>query len=157
MIPVAASTRRRSTALSRMILAWYSTLAAVGTTSISAAMYSIPPARSRSPRRLSSSRRVTGSMTSPRSVRDSIDRNNMRWPAYSPPPDRSAVEEASGDTDVIPGWSLPVGVSQQRGRVIRDAHGDATEPVDLIAERAEGLFGVEQTLRGRPAHGQNDF
>src|SRR6266446_5224293 len=76
-------------------------------------------------------------------------------PAYSP--DRSAVEEASGDTDVIPGWSLPVGVSQQRGRVIRDDHGDAAEPVDLIAECAEGLFGVEQTLRGRPAHGQNDF
>src|SRR6266542_3053406 len=45
MIPVAASTRRRSTALSRTILAWWSTFAAVGTTSISAAMYSIAPAQ----------------------------------------------------------------------------------------------------------------
>src|SRR5256885_12258331 len=68
-------------------------------------------------------------------------------PAHSPPPPRSVVEEASGDTDVIPGWSLPVGVAQQRGRMVGHDHGNATEPVNLIAEGAKRLLGAEQALR----------
>src|SRR5438093_899020 len=59
MMDVAASMRRRCTALSRTMRQWYSMFAAVGTTSMSAPMYSMPPARSRSPRRPSSSRSVT--------------------------------------------------------------------------------------------------
>src|SRR6266511_1883384 len=72
-------------------------------------------------------------------------------PAYG-----SVVEEAGGDTDVIPGWSLPGGVAQQRGRMVGHDHGDAAEAVHLIPERAYRLFGAEQALRRRPAHRQND-
>src|SRR5437867_653156 len=46
MIAVAASISRRKTALSRTIFAWYSTFAAVGTTSMSPPRYSMPGERS---------------------------------------------------------------------------------------------------------------
>src|SRR5438874_4686046 len=164
-------------------------LAAVGTTSFSAAMYSMPPARSRSPRRASSSRNVTGSMTSPRSVRDIIERNSRRcpsrwnivssrisaalsaasWSSIMAPrtacsasllhgvcrPANSVVEDASGDTDVIPGWSLPMRVTQQGRRVIGHHDRNAAEAMDLVAERSERLFGVEQRLCRCPTHRLN--
>src|SRR5204863_7253745 len=75
-------------------------------------------------------------------------------PAYSLA--LSAVEEASGDTDVIPGWSLPVGVSEQGRRMIGHDDGNAAEPMNLIAEGTERLLGIEQALGGRPSHGQDD-
>src|SRR5881394_146710 len=69
----------------------------------------------------------------------------------------SAVEEASGDTDVIPGWSLPVGVPEQRRRVIGHYDGNAAEPMNLIAQGTERLLGIEQALDGGPSHGKYDF
>src|SRR5437899_2901169 len=74
-------------------------------------------------------------------------------PAYSA--ERSVGEEASGDTDVIPGWSLPVGVTQQGRRVVGHHQRNPAEPVNVIAQRAERLLGIEQRLRRRPAHRQN--
>src|SRR5918996_2865120 len=72
-------------------------------------------------------------------------------PAYS----RSAVEDAAGDTDVIPGRSLPFGVAQQRGGVVRDDHRNPAEPVHPVPQCAERLLGVEKRLgRGAP-HGEN--
>src|SRR6266576_5285193 len=63
-------------------------------------------------------------------------------PAYS-----RSVEEAAGDTDVIPGRSLPVGVSQQGCRMIGNDEGSPAEPVHLVPQRPERLLRVEQGLR----------
>src|SRR6058998_1080473 len=68
---------------------------------------------------------------------------------------RSAVEETAGDTDVIPGRSLPVGVAQQRSGVVRDDYGNTPEPVHAIAERAQRLLGVEYGLRRGVPHRQD--
>src|SRR6266852_6168022 len=159
MIDVAASISRRSTALSRTMRAWYSTFAAVGTTSISPPKYSIPPARSRSPRRSSSSRSVTGSITSPRSVSATIAPStacsaSLLHGIWRPASSRSA-DKTAGDADVIPGRFLPVGVPEQGGRMVGNDNRDPAEPVDLIPQGAERLLGVEQGLRGRAAHGEN--
>src|SRR5712691_6210899 len=71
-------------------------------------------------------------------------------PAYS-----RSVEEAAGDTDVIPGRSRPVVVPQQGGWMIGNDDGSPAEPVHLVAQRREGLLRVEQGLRCRPSHGED--
>src|SRR6266498_4591131 len=65
---------------------------------------------------------------------------------------RSAVEETAGDTDVIPGRSLPVRVAQQRGGVIGDDHRNPPEPVHAVAERPERLLRVQHGLRRGVPH-----
>src|SRR2546425_3938648 len=74
--------------------------------------------------------------------------------AWRPAKSRS-VEETAGDADVIPGRLLPIGVPEQGGRMVRNDNRDAPEPVDLVAERAQRLFGVEQRLRRGAAHREN--
>src|SRR5712691_9648138 len=74
--------------------------------------------------------------------------------AWRPANSRSD-EETAGDTDVIPGRLLPVGVPEQGGRMVCNDNRDATEPVHLAAERAQRLLGVEQRLRRGAAHGEN--
>src|SRR6185503_1733437 len=69
--------------------------------------------------------------------------------------DRSAVEDTAGDADVIPGWSLPVGVTKQSGRVIRDDHRNPAEPVHQISHCAQRLLGVEHRLCRGPTHREN--
>src|ERR1041385_533497 len=66
--------------------------------------------------------------------------------------DVRSVDETAGDADVIPGRFLPVRVPEQGRRMVRNDNGNAPEPVDLVAERAQRLFGVEYGLRRRPAH-----
>src|SRR5688572_14431641 len=66
---------------SRTMRAWYSTLAAVGTTSRRCDRYSLPPEASSSPRSASSSARVRTSTTTPRSLRATIARKIRRWPS----------------------------------------------------------------------------
>src|SRR5216117_1997692 len=68
--------------------------------------------------------------------------------AWRPASSRSG-EETVGGADVIPGRPLPMGVSEQGGRVVCDDDRDAPEPVHPVAERPEGLLGVEQRLRRR--------
>src|SRR6266566_5045196 len=119
--------------------------AAVGTTSISAPMYSIPPARSRSPRRTSSSRSVAPSTACSASLLHG---------AWRPANSRSG-EETAGDADVIPGRFLPIGVPEQGGRMVRNDNRDAPKPVELVTERAQRLFRVEQCLRRGAAHGED--
>ena len=70
--------KRRSSAFSFTIFAWYSTFALVGTASISSPMYSLPPDALSSPRRSSSLPRVTGSTTSPRWEMEIIARKIRR-------------------------------------------------------------------------------
>src|SRR3989449_11608332 len=74
--------------------------------------------------------------------------------AWRPANSRSD-EETAGDTDVIPGRLLPIGVPEQGGRMVRNDNRDTPEPVDLVAERAQRLLRVEQRLRGRATHGEN--
>src|SRR5207247_6392209 len=76
--------------------------------------------------------------------------------AWRPANSRSG-EETVGDADVIPGRFLPVGVSQEGRRMVRDDDRDAAEPMNPVAERAEGLPGVEQRLRRRAPHGEDYF
>src|SRR2546425_2071545 len=71
-------------------------------------------------------------------------------PAYS-----RSVEETAGDADVIPGRSLPVGVPEQGGRMVRNDNGNRPEPVEPPAQRAERLLRVEERLRRRAAHRQD--
>src|SRR6266516_2085207 len=74
--------------------------------------------------------------------------------AWRPAKSRS-VEETAGDADVIPGRLLPVGVPEQCGRMVRNDNGDAPEPMELVAEHTQRLFGVEQRLRRGAAHTEN--
>src|SRR5947199_755413 len=74
--------------------------------------------------------------------------------AWRPAKSRSD-EETAGDTDVIPGRLLPIGVPEQGGRMVRNDNRDTPEPVYLVAERAQRLLRVEQRLRGRATHGEN--
>src|SRR5690348_5751633 len=60
------------------------------------------------------------------------------------PPKTSGVEELAGDTDVIPGGLLPVGVPQEGRGVIRGDDRDPRVAVDLAAELAEGLLGLQE-------------
>src|SRR6266705_3361314 len=108
--------------------------AAVGTTSISAPRYSIPPSLSRSPRRTSSSASL---------------RQGAWRPAHS---GGRSGDEAAGDADVIPGRLLPVGVPEQGGRMVRNDNRDTPEPVQLVAEGTQRLLRIEERLRRRPAH-----
>src|SRR5438876_10134331 len=65
--------------------------------------------------------------------------------------ERSA-DETAGDADVIPGRFLPVRVAKQGSRMIGHDQGNTAEPVHQVPQRPQGLLGVEQRLRGRPAH-----
>src|SRR3990172_2434371 len=67
------------------------------------------------------------------------------------------VDELAGDTNVIPGRFLPVRVAQQRRRVVRDDQRDAAELMDAPAQGAQRLPGVEQPLRRRVPHRQDDL
>src|SRR6476646_11551067 len=60
----------------------------------------------------------------------------------------SAVEKLSGDTDVIPGRLLPVGVAQQRGGMVRHDQRNAVVRVHLAPELAQTLSHAEQGLAG---------
>src|SRR4030081_2584725 len=66
-----------------------------------------------------------------------------------------SANETAGDADVIPGRLLPVGVAQQGGRMVGDDHRYPAHAVDLIAQRAQRLLGVEERVRGGAAHGQD--
>src|SRR5256886_3438380 len=63
------------------------------------------------------------------------------------PANSRSGEETAGDADVIPGRFLPMGVPEQGGRMVRNDNRDAPKPVDLVAERAQRLLGIEQRLR----------
>src|SRR5256712_1975568 len=65
--------------------------------------------------------------------------------------ERSA-DETAGDADVIPGRFLPVRVAKQGSRMIGHDQGNTAESVHQVPHRPQRLFGVEQGLRGRPAH-----
>src|SRR5690606_18343154 len=63
----------------------------------------------------------------------------------------SAVEELAGDTDVIPGGSLPVRVAEQRRGVVRGDERDATPAVHLAATLPPALpRAKERGRRGGP-------
>src|SRR6266566_769600 len=68
--------------------------------------------------------------------------------------DRSG-DETAGDTDVIPGRFLPVGVPEQRGRMVRHDDRNTPEPMHVVPECTERLLRVEERLRRRAAHGEN--
>src|SRR6266702_911829 len=68
--------------------------------------------------------------------------------------DRSG-DETAGDTDVIPGRFLPVGVPEQRGRMVRHDDRNTPEPMHVVPEGTERLLRVEERLRRRAAHGEN--
>src|SRR3989442_6639706 len=65
--------------------------------------------------------------------------------------ERSA-DETAGDADVIPGRFLPVRVAKQGSRMIGHDQRNTAESVYQVPQGPQGLFGVEQGLRGRPAH-----
>src|SRR6476646_2609152 len=66
----------------------------------------------------------------------------------------SAIEKLSCDTDVIPGRLLPVGVAQQRSRMVRHHEGDPVVAVDLVAELAQTLLHAEERLGRRAPEGE---
>src|SRR5207302_8822760 len=74
--------------------------------------------------------------------------------AWRPANSRSG-EETAGDADVIPGRFLPIGVPEQGGRMVRNDNRYAPKPVDLVAERAQRLLGIEQRLRRCASHRQD--
>src|SRR5207237_4839384 len=74
--------------------------------------------------------------------------------AWRPANSRSG-EETAGDADVIPGRLLPIGVPEQGGRMVRNDNRDAPKPVELVTERSQRLFRVEQRLRCGAAHGED--
>src|ERR1041385_9332801 len=59
------------------------------------------------------------------------------------PPKTSGVEELAGDTDVIPGGSLPVGVPQQGRGMVRGDQRDPGVAVHLTAELAERALALQ--------------
>src|SRR5438093_9050017 len=65
--------------------------------------------------------------------------------------ERSA-DETAGDADVIPGRFLPVRVAKQGSRMIGHDQGNTAESVYQVPQGPQRLLGVEQGLRGRPAH-----
>src|SRR5918992_2055058 len=69
----------------------------------------------------------------------------------------STVEKLSGDTDVIPGRLLPVGVAQQCRGMVRHDQRSAVVRVHLAPQLPQALSHTEQRLARRPAHGENDF
>src|SRR5690348_11792768 len=71
------------------------------------------------------------------------------------PPKTSGVEELAGDTDVIPGGLLPVGVPQQGRGVVRGDHRDPGVAVHLAAELAERLLRLHQRGDGGAAGGED--
>src|SRR5688572_21288388 len=91
---------------SRTMRAWYSTLAAVGTTSRRCDRYSLPPEASSSPRSASSSARVRTSTTTPRSLRATIARKIRRWPSR-----KNSVSSANSDARRIASRSMIIAPS----------------------------------------------
>src|SRR5256886_160040 len=63
-----------------------------------------------------------------------------------------SADETAGDADVIPGRSLPVRVAKQGSRMIGHDQGNTAESVYQVPQGPQRLLGVEQGLRGRPAH-----
>src|SRR2546423_14462883 len=74
--------------------------------------------------------------------------------AWRPANSRSG-EETAGDTDVIPGRLLPIGVPEQGGRMVRNDNRNAPEAVELVSQGAQRLFRVEDRLRRRASHREN--
>src|SRR5213594_4204091 len=73
------------------------------------------------------------------------------WRPANSGAERSA-DETAGDADVIPGRFLPVRVAEQGSRMIGHDQGNTAEAVHEVPQRPQRLLGVEQGLRGRPAH-----
>src|SRR5919109_3916692 len=67
----------------------------------------------------------------------------------------STVEKLSGDTDVIPGRLLPVGVAQQCRGMIGDDQRNAVVRVHLVPQLPQALPHPQHRLARGPAHGED--
>ena len=56
------------------------------------------------------------------------------------------------DTNVIPGWFLPIRVAKECSGVVGDHQRDAAEPMDLVAERAQRPLVIEERAGGDASH-----
>src|ERR1035437_5226826 len=127
--PWAISMSRRRSAFSFTILRWYSTFAAVGTTS-----RSIPPSTA------CSASSDQGGLRS---------RNGSRAAC-------GAIEYSAGELDIFPGGALPRVIAEQRGGVVGDDQRHQVIAVYLTAQFTDRLRGLQESLRReRPAGKQH--
>src|SRR6185312_4937750 len=67
-----------------------------------------------------------------------------------------AIEESTSELDIFPGWSLPSGIAEERGRVIGDDDGNPVVAVDRAAQLADRELRLEQGLRGERTECNDD-
>src|ERR1044071_4008856 len=68
-----------------------------------------------------------------------------------------AIENSTGELDIFPGWALPRGVSQKRGRMVRDDERNAVVAMHLPAQLTDRELRLQQRLCGERAERDDHF